>query len=58
VIPTLIFLVVVLVEGQDNVPGSDEVDVLVVAAGAEVESASSLGPGPILSRVGMPRVAV
>jgi len=31
------------------VPGSDKVDVLVVAAGTEVEAACSLGPGPILS---------
>jgi len=30
------------------VPGSDEVNVFVVAAGAEVEAAGSLGQGPIL----------
>ena len=49
VVLALVFLVVALVEGEDNVPGSDEVDVTVVAAGAEVEAACSLGPGPILS---------
>lgn len=49
VILALVFLVVVLVEREDYVPGSDEVDVLVFAAGAEIEAACPLGTGPILS---------
>jgi hypothetical protein len=38
----LVFLVVVPIDGEDNVPGSDEVDVPVVTASAEVEAACSL----------------
>lgn len=45
----LIFLVVILVDGEDNVLGSDEVDILVVAAGTEVEAGCCLGPGPLIS---------
>ncbi len=45
VVVALVFLVVVLRE--NDVPGSDEVDVLVVATSTEVEAACSLGPGPI-----------
>ena len=46
----LVLLVVVLVEGEEDMPGNDEVDVLVIAAGTEVEAACSLGPGPLISR--------
>jgi hypothetical protein len=51
----LVLLVVVLVDGEEDIrrrhmPGSDEVDVLVIATGAEVEAACSLGPGPLISR--------
>ena len=49
VVLVLIFLVVVLVRGEDNMLGSDKVDVLVVATSTEVEAACSLGPGPIMS---------
>jgi hypothetical protein len=53
VVLALVFLVVVVVlKGKDNVPGSDEVDILVVTTGAEVEAALSL------AEIGMPRVAV
>ena len=44
----LVRLVVAFAEGEDNMSGSDKVDVLVVAAGADVEASGSLSPGPIL----------
>ena len=45
----LVLLVVILVEWENDVPGSDKVNLFVLATGAEVEAARSLGPGRVLS---------
>lgn len=44
----LVFLIIILVDGENNMPGSGEIDVLVVAASADVEASCSLGSGSML----------
>ena len=47
----LLLLVVVLVNGENDMPGSAEVDVLVIAGGSEVRSHTcSLDPGPLIGK--------